>query len=469
MLSDILHHFGDIVSDFLSNEESWILLFILVVSGGVIIGVPSGPAILSAILQIIWGILQKTWWLWFFLIIFSVFRSLWLFWRQELYKKSLSFTVLELKVPREAKKSPQSMEQILQTMYQLRNTPSSFKAKYWAGEITKWFSLEMISFGGEVHLYIRLPSEHRNVVEAAFFSYYQDVELVEVSDYMEKLPATVREARERNVGVWGTELLLTKPAGYPIRTYVDFEHAAEEKEFDPISAFLELLSKIKVEEVIGVQIVIAPTKPDWGEKWASLIADLRKPATISTPSDEGMRETQLPRSRAQTELLEAVESNISKPAFDTLIRVMYLSPQELFSDGYAKSALLGAFNQYSSLNLNGFKQNSGVATKVSSWKLTRSRAAEKNAYREQRMLYNFRTREVPPETWMGKLITSYPSNFNFASTRFEMNTECIATLFHPPTVSVLTAPHMVRVESRKTGPPAGLAIYGEERDIERFS
>jgi hypothetical protein len=51
---------------------------------------------------------------------------------------------------------------------------------------------------------------------------------------------------------------------------------------------------------------------------------------------------------------------------------------------------------------------------------------------------------------------------------FELNTESLATLFHPPTRMVLTAPHIERVESRKSGAPAGLAVYGEESDIEKF-
>ena len=69
---------------------------------------------------------------------------------------------------------------------------------------------------------------------------------------------------------------------------------------------------------------------------------------------------------------------------------------------------------------------------------------------------------------MGRLITSYVLNWNFASRRSSLNTEEVATLFHPPPVVALTAPHIRRVESRKTGPPAGLPIFGDEGDIERF-
>ncbi len=77
-------------------------------------------------------------------------------------------------------------------------------------------------------------------------------------------------------------------------------------------------------------------------------------------------------------------------------------------------------------------------------------------------------RMMPPETFMGRLIHSNFFRWNFASRSSAMNVECLATLYHPPTYLVLTAPHVKRVESRKAGPPAGMAIYGEEKEIERF-
>ena len=52
--------------------------------------------------------------------------------------------------------------------------------------------------------------------------------------------------------------------------------------------------------------------------------------------------------------------------------------------------------------------------------------------------------------------------------RFVLSTRSVATLFHPPTFIALTAPHLRRVESKKTGPPAGLAIYGDEADLGKY-
>jgi len=34
---------------------------------------------------------------------------------------------------------------------------------------------------------------------------------------------------------------------------------------------------------------------------------------------------------------------------------------------------------------------------------------------------------------------------------------------------VVTEPHIRHLESRRAGPPAGLSIFGEEKEIEKFN
>ena len=75
---------------------------------------------------------------------------------------------------------------------------------------------------------------------------------------------------------------------------------------------------------------------------------------------------------------------------------------------------------------------------------------------------------MPHHTFMAKVVGSRLFQWDFASKEIVLNVESLATLFHPPTFRVLTAPHIQRIESKKTGPPAGLAIYGDEKEIEKF-
>ena len=109
-----------------------------------------------------------------------------------------------------------------------------------------------------------------------------------------------------------------------------------------------------------------------------------------------------------------------------------------------------------------------MSTRTLFWHWPHIFPERRNEYKKQRLLYNYAYRELPPETFMGRLATSYLFNWNFKSRTFKLTTQCLATLFHPPTAVVLTGPHMKRSESRKGGPPAGLAIFGSEDDLTKF-
>lgn len=449
---------------------------------------------LNLISQAIVGFFAVTWPLIAFIFLLPLFVSTWLYYRREKFKtEQIKWILLELRIPREIRKSPRAMEQVLVAIWNLRNAPSDFQ-EYWIdGEVTLWFSLEIVSFGGEVHFYVRLPRKYKDIVEAAFFSFYPDVEVVEADDYIDRFPTDIREMYSQGYNIWGGEMVLTKPDAYPIRTYPAFEAPEEERQYDPMSAFLEVLSKLKKEEMVGIQILIAPMDDkDWRDKWAPLVEELRqakqekKEIKVGTKTDfpggplpafevvkhedqdqSGFFKSFM-RTPGETDVLKAVENNLSKPAFDTLIRFVYLSPQPLFYDNFPSRGLRAAFNQYGAVNLNSFRINFAVATMTKIWQWPHFFPNVRNEYRKQRILYNYRRRVVPPDTFMGKLLTSHIFNWNFYSQRFGMNTESIATVYHLPTHIVTTAPHIKRLESRKAGPPAGLAIYGEESEIERF-
>ena len=154
--------------------------------------------------------------------------------------------------------------------------------------------------------------------------------------------------------------------------------------------------------------------------------------------------------------------------FDTLIRFVYLSPKAGFYDTYPRRGIVGAFNQYQVLDLNGFTQNYDKSTRTKIWNFPYYFPNRRNEYRKHRLLHDYHHREVIEHTFIGKLISTYLLDSGFKSKSALLNLESIATLFHPPTAPVLTAPHLKRVESRKGSPPAGLAIFGEEESIEKF-
>lgn len=464
MIKETLNHIIQFLIEFFKKEEVWILLLF----------VGFGVWIIYALFAEVWAIIRNfflyAWPIILFFFLLPLLSSLWIFTRQHQFKENIKFVLLELRIPREVKKSPQAMEQVLGAIHSLRNSAGDIREKYWDGEVTYWWSLEIVSFGGEIRFFLRTPKGRAQLIRAALFSYYPDLDIAEVSDYIEDIPRTIEEMYEKGSDMWGTEMILAKEAAFPIRTYDLFENEAEEKQFDPISSFLEILGAIKKEEMVGIHFLIAPAGPDWKEKFEDVVEDLKTPKTVMVGGDEETEGHEVPISPSMThrDVLKVVEENLSKPAFDTLIRFAYFSPKQGFSDTFPRRGLAGAFNQYSALNLNSFRANNKVATRTRIWNKPYIFPKIRLEYRKQRMLHWFRRREIPPETWMGRFVTSYLFCWNFGSKRFLMSTKCLATLFHPPTAVVLTAPHIKRVESRRTGPPAGLAIFGVEGDIEHL-
>jgi hypothetical protein len=472
MIRNLLNEIKDIIEELFKKEEIWFFLFLLVIGGYLSFLLLRGVSP-ETTLAAIGRFLAVSWWLWVFFILLPMTASIWLYWKNEFFKSQIKWKLLEIKIPRENIKSPKAMEQVLAAMNSFRNAPGDIEERWWDGEVTRWFSLEIVSFSGEVHFYIRIYAKQKNLLEAALFSYYPDIEIEEVDDYVGQFPSTTEDMYQRGYDIWGTEMTLSQDALYPIKTYPHFVEAVqEEKMVDPLSTFLEVLGKLTPGETVGIQILIAPADRDWIDKWKGKLEKLRQPKTTAASKaeegDEMGTGLLVVRSPGQTEILKEVENNLSKPAFDTLVRFIYLSPKETFYDSYARHGLVGAFNQYSALNLNSFRKNDKMSTRTRFWYFPYLFPNFRNEFKKQRLLRNYRLRDVPPETFMGRVITSHPFNWNFASRRFEMNTECVATIFHMPTETVLTVPHIRRVESRRASPPAGLAIFGGEEEIEKF-
>src|SRR5690349_14980746 len=117
----------------------------------------SFPQFLNFLGSGVWNFLAISWWFLAFILLVSLTHSAWFFWRKSLYKEALNneSIVLEIRIPREIKKNPKAMEQVLTAIHSLRNFPGTLAEKWWDGEVTRWYALEIVSFGGETHMYVR--------------------------------------------------------------------------------------------------------------------------------------------------------------------------------------------------------------------------------------------------------------------------------------------------------------------------
>ncbi len=449
---------------------------------------------------LIWNFIYYTWFLWVFIALLPAAKDIVLAWRQKIFEHGIQWAMFEVVVPREIKISPQAMEQIFLQLHSYKNYPGNPKEKWRDGEVTLWHSFEIAAFDGEVHFYVRSPKHLKHLVEAAFFGYYQDVEIVETDDYMKRFPGTVQGLYEKGYRMWGTELLLAKSPVYPIRNYTEFESPDEDKQYDPMSGFIEILSKLKPGQLCALQFLIAPAmignphdehamheyqaelvkvrerKDDHGAdhgpatkvKFYGVLPNL-EPAAHEEPDTTGLKKAIMSRTPGETDLLQAMDENLARPMYSVLIREVYASPYESYDEHFARRAIMGAFNQYGALDVNSFRANWGVQTGGQVWNFPYMYPEIRREFRRQRIWHDFRHREIPPHTFSGKLFMSYLFNPYFSSETTHLNTRSLATLWHPPTYRVLTGPHMRRVESKKAGPPAGIEIFGDEKELERFN
>ncbi|MDP2704231.1 MAG: hypothetical protein Q8P01_03325 [bacterium] len=468
MLSDLFTHIASIIEGLFKKGEVWIILFVLGFAG-VLFFLPLN----------FWEgfslFLKYTWWIWLFLFLWKTFLGTWLFWRREIFaNEDIQWITHEIRIPRTTEKGAEAMEQVLASFHSQMNSPNDAREKYWDGEITRWFALEMVSFGGEVHFYLRSYKKQRNLTEAGFYAHYPDLELVETEDYISRFPKSLAEIYTEEKDMYGMEIILAKDPSIPIRTYKDFlNDPAEEKRVDPMGVFLEVLSKIKPDELMGIQILIQPTPDDWAKKAREEITKFKEETgkRQTTIAEDGTTQTSITmRTPGETDRLKAMEANIEKPGFQTLIRSLYISPKESFYDSYPRRGVKGALNQYGGTaeGKNSFAFNIPTMTLTKAFYFPFIIPRLRTSFRKQRLLHNYLARELTKDTFMGRLLTSHFFNLNFISKTSILTTEALASLFHPPTDIVLTTPHIPRQESRRAGPQAGLPIFGREEDIEKY-
>ncbi|MDP3785050.1 MAG: hypothetical protein Q8R12_03155 [bacterium] len=406
--------------------------------------------------------LLNIWWLWTAILLGWLFVSLWLAWRQFLYKESRAYALLEIKIPRESKKSIKAMEHILVNLNVLRNVQGNLREKWWDGEVVEWFSLETVSFGGDIHFYIRTPARHMKVVRSNFYAQYPDVELEEADDYMGRLPDSTQELYQAGYNLWGGELILGKGDGLPIRTYAQFESTEEMENLDPLSGLWEVLSKINKEEIVLVQILARPADPlTWPKKVKDEAAKFREETKAVMKGPLGEEYEIFTRTPGETEKMKQIEAKAFKPAFEFMVRYVYFAPQQIYNVNFAKRGVRSAYFQFSAPNMNYFAPNPRTWTQAWIWDRPHIFPKRILEGRKQRMLYNYRHRSFPAETFLGKLTQFHIFTSSFTQRFSLLNVEELASIFHLPTEPVLTQPLMKRVESRKIGPPPGLPIFRE--------
>ncbi len=407
------------------------------------------------------------WWIIAPVVLWFLFKITWINYVQERFIRKMNWDLLEIKVPKEVEKRPKTMEEVLSGLYSNFETAiDTVYDVYLDGIVEAWFSLEIVSFEGDIHYYIRTPDFLTELIESQIYSQHPEAEVTKVEDYVQNIP---NDIPSKDYDLWGTEMILAKEDAYPLRVYKDFEDTAIGEFVDPMSNIVEGAAELGKGEQLWIQILIRPSDNKWQKEGRALVMKLigreekKKSSGFlgffrdeildlarnviqgvfyvpppmeeagATANDDEYKSLMLHLSPGEKDTVTAIDDSIKKLGYYTKIRWLYVAKSDVFNKIRGNGIAFTYWTQFGSLNLNNFMPDAFTKTSAYYY-LTKLR----KAVRKRRVLRKYKKRE-------------------FREKGFVLNVEELATIFHFPTMEV-KAPIAPRVEAKKVKPPAGLPV-----------
>lgn len=419
---------------------------------------------MEVILRIGGAFAQDTWGLLFlalpYVVYFLPFFLAYLLWESylafihERYINKEERIMLEIKIPKEITKSPAAMELLLHAFYQTYE--GEMVDQYVKGNVRAWFSLEVASFGGDIHFYFNIPKFFKDLIEAQTYSQYPEVEIFQVDDYTEGVTFGLPDSPW---DIAGWEWKFSKADVYPIKTYYDYgleKDPKEEYKIDPMTPMLEFLGSLRQDEQVWFQILIMGSKdrfpiPNKKAKWYNFFSkvemkswkdaaenEIKKILKRDEKTEDVGSWMRLAMSPGERNLAEAVERQLGKFGFDVGIRAIYASKESLRA--ITKVGVGNSIKQFGAPGMNGFKVVPNISGLNNPWEDFRGFRAKRL---KKRVFKYFRERAYfyPP--------ASKPP--------MVMTTEELATIYHFPG-KVVTTPTLGRIPSKRGEPPVNLPL-----------
>src|SRR3989338_3021909 len=107
-----------------------------------------------------------------------IFFNIWQHYIRTDYISKQDFILLEIKISKDITKTPLAMEVFLTSIWQ--SGAVTYTDTYWIGKTRPWFSLELVSIGGNVRFFIWTQSRYKNIIEAQIYAHYPPVEIYAV-------------------------------------------------------------------------------------------------------------------------------------------------------------------------------------------------------------------------------------------------------------------------------------------------
>jgi hypothetical protein len=399
------------------------------------------------------------------ILVIVIAWRVWVHYIQQAFISGIEWDLLEVKIPRDVYKTPQAMELIMaNAMFQV--SEKGLTELYWQGAVWFWFSLEIVSLGGQVHFFIRTPSRITGLLESQIYAQYPQAEVVKVPDYTDELPQTL----ESGCGwkIWGCEFAYADSPVFKIKTYpewgLDKPSDKEDMKIDPLTPVIEFFGSIKPDERLWLQIMVRGQKMkfkkrgswfgkkiSWQEYAHQEMDEVLKPYT--QVKDSGSMEIRVPDKLKNK--VEDAYKKVNNMCFDVGIRFVYAAKEHAYENNTQKASRL-IFRQYSAFDTNRLERTYSTQYDYPWFDptgkfLISMKERTLDQYRRREYFYPKLHRSF---NYPWPISLSYPS---YHPRPMVMSIEELATLFHFPG-RVSETPTFRRVESRKAAPPPNLPV-----------
>jgi hypothetical protein len=238
--------------------------------------------------------------------------------RRAEFIKNAKTVLLEIKIP-DGGVEASAMEAFFTSMH-IGPGESNWYKKYVKGTSRPWFSFEIASFGGHIRYFVWTRIPLRSAIENFMYAQYPGAEVIEVEDY-----SLLRDPSTSEYKISAFEFKKSKSIGLPIKPLDKYG----DTKTDPLNGLLEIMASIPKGEEMWIQYVSRVAKGElwrdgsmnWGKMAKKTAKDYRA-AMQGQGKDDFMAPSPL-----EGEVLQAIEVNASKPAYDVGVRVIYSCPK----------------------------------------------------------------------------------------------------------------------------------------------
>jgi len=403
-----------------------------------------------------WSILVFLSPLWLPYLLYHLAYERWILVRRYAYHAGLDVVYLELRLPRDTRKTPAAMETFFRNINVGPGEGTWWKKKV-LGRTRPWFSFELVSIEGRVHFCVWTRQSMRRAIETYLYAQYPGLEIVEIPDYLRTIDPYAPHQR-----IWACQYKLSMPDPYPVATYEDYnldKLDKPEEQTDPLSQVIEFLGSLGKGERAWLQIIVRNTKNEkyggrlnksgkkytWWDEGQEIISKLREETVgeiefVDATGKKQKQKTFPNPTKGQMEKIASIERNTEKGAFDVGMRAIYVADRDKYvpNIGAYLSQIWKPFNGW-----NDYVPDPNVGSEMFKEYPWEDPTGHHYEHEMHKLVEAARRRAY----------FHYP----YVGTNMILNTAALATLFHIPSATV-TAPGLPRIGSATREAPPDLPI-----------